>query len=108
MNYPEHCKDCWKLTECEQKEHMLPDTEPSEGYADFDMADYVCVDCLIPIHNHAPLSGETDTPAHCAICGVPLDMALTSDGIEYVQEAIASGIGCCRELWPVLFADYLN
>lgn len=44
-------------------------------------------------------AGECDTPCHCGNCGMPLDYALTGDGIrgvlesirESIQEAIAQG-----------------
>ena len=88
---------------------MLADTTPVGGFADFELADFVCEDCLIPGHDHQPLfSSEVDSPAHCSICGIPLNCQLTIDGVGYVKEAIAENDGCCRELWPVLFADYLE
>ena len=33
--------------------------------------------------------GESDTPAHCEVCGVVLENPLTTDGVEYVRELIA-------------------
>ena len=84
---------------------MTANTAPVEGFADFELADYVCGDCLDTKHSHAPLSGECDSPAHCSACGVPLECELTPDGVDYVKDNVA---GCCRELWPVLFADYLT
>jgi hypothetical protein len=50
---------------------------------------------------------ELDSPAHCVDCGAPLIHGLTSEGARYVREAIADGAGCCRELWPVVWSDYL-
>lgn len=32
---------------------------------------------------------ESDTPNHCANCGVFLENPLTTDGYEYVREAVA-------------------
>ena len=107
MSYPEFCTCCWQEKNCQQKYFMNADTEPVDGYADFDLADMVCGDCLNKTHNHQPMfNGELDSPAHCSICGIPLNCRLTSDGIAYVRESIESCGGCCRELWPVLFANY--
>lgn len=32
--------------------------------------------------------GESDTPQHCAVCGLFLENPLTSDGLEYVKEFV--------------------
>lgn len=108
--YPEFCKDCWKVEECEQKENMLADTEPVTGYAVFSICDHVCEDCLDTTDDDCAeiTSEELDSPAHCCNCGAPLKHQLTSDGVAYVKEAIAEGDGCCRELWPTVWADYLD
>ena len=37
--------------------------------------------------------GESDTPSHCDTCGVFLENALTSDGYDYVKEAITANDG---------------
>ena len=58
--------------------------------------------------NTKELSDETDGPGHCASCGWPLHRSLTSDGVEYVKASLFDGGGCCQELWPALFADYLS
>jgi len=50
--------------------------------------------------------GESDSPTHCRGCGVPIIHELTLDGVKYVREALADGGGCCKELWPVVWADY--
>lgn len=36
--------------------------------------------------------GESDSPAHCGACGVPLENDLTSDGVEYVLGAIRESL----------------
>ena len=106
-NTPEHCHDCWKLADCNQAQFMNANTEPVEGYA-YD-ADTYCQDCLPNGAVTTPLdNSETDSPAHCGGCGVPLHCQLTTDGVDYVKESIEDGAGCCQELWPVLFADYLS
>ena len=85
---------------------MNGNTEPVDGFA-YD-GDTYCADCLPDCVKGDPLDNcETDSPAHCGSCGVPLHCQLTIDGVEYVREAIAENDGCCQELWPVLFADYL-
>ena len=110
-NLPEHCKTCWKIVDgygCHKAENMHADTQPVEGYvAD---ADLWCEDCAPD--GAEPLdacgSNETDSPDHCAGCGVPLECTLTDEGIRYVKKTIDEGNnGCCQELWPVLFADEL-
>lgn len=107
---PTHCRDCWKALNCEQAVNMHADTWPVQGYADFDAADHFCGDCLPPGHNNAPLDGEElDSPSHCSNCGVPLNHTLTTEGVKYVRAAIADDDGgCCRELWPAVWADYLT
>ena len=88
---------------------MLAGTQPVEGYIDFDEADYFCIDCLNQDNNTCPTENEeTDSPAHCSSCGRPLLCQLTTDGVEYVKNLLQEQSGCCRELWPVLFADYLD
>ncbi len=52
--------------------------------------------------------GESDSPVHCDGCGVPIIHRLTLDGVEYVREALKGFDGCCRELWPVVWADILE
>ena len=107
LNYPKHCIGCHKEKDCQQKKFMNAGTESTDGYADYELADWVCCNCLDNTHNSYPMENEeVDSPAHCSICGCPLTCRLTDAGIEYVKEAL-DGKGCCQELWPVLFADYL-
>jgi hypothetical protein len=53
--------------------------------------DEYCEYCL-PVDEDSPEvdydSGEQDSPAHCCVCHQPLEYSLTSDGIEYVLEAL--------------------
>lgn len=114
-NTPEHCWNCWKFNECEQAQNMMPYTEPVDAY--MGEAEFFCADCADKIDTIAPQGkrteyigdiGETDSPQHCTICGVPLIHSLTTDGVNYVKEKLAESDGCCQELWRVLYADYLN
>jgi hypothetical protein len=107
MDYPEFCENCWKKEDCLQKQYMLAETEPVEGYIDFTAAEYYCFDCLNPKHEVAwDDDSECDYPKHCANCGIPLNTRLTSEGIEYIKRNINNG--CCRELWPELYKEYLE
>ena len=106
--YPKHCIGCRKEQECSQKFFMTANTEPIDGYINFDAAEYVCWDCLNELDNYDSLDyPETDSPIHCSYCGRPLNCRLTADGLEYVKELLAGSGGCCRELWPKLFEEYL-
>ena len=107
LEYPKSCIGCHKLKSCKQKQFMLANTKPVDGYADFVLADYVCEYCIDMSHGHSEKDIETtdDSPCHCSICGRPINCQLSISGVDYVKEAIANGDGCCAELWPVLFAD---
>ena len=116
-NTPKHCWTCWTFKNCHQAQQMTADTEAVDGYVVSELADgtyvgdHFCSYCLptrweddaSPIGNE-----EIDSPQHCCNCGVPLKHRLTLDGIEYVRESIKEAIGCTRELWPVIWADYLE
>jgi hypothetical protein len=111
-NTPEHCHKCWKLADCHQAQNMTAVTEPVSGFVETEKyVDYFCADCLpddCPDETTFPMDNEeTDSPNHCSVCGIPLIHSLTSDGASYVRQAIAEGAGCCRELWPVIWSDYL-
>jgi len=111
-NTPGHCHSCWKFADCDQAQNMTADTAPVPGFVETDKyVDYFYADCLpddCPDESTFPLDfEETDSPCHCSICGVPLIHALTSEGAKYVRESVAEGAGCCRELWPAVWADYL-
>ena len=104
--YPGHCVGCWNEEKCQQKVYMLANTESVPGFVGY--ADVWC-------EEHKPDNGDTesagyypesDTPMHCAECGQPLQCSLTDYGVNYVKETLESGEGCCREVWPVLFAEY--
>jgi len=55
-------------------------------------AEWLCEDCgiaqgLSEEDSYAD-AGEADCPQHCAVCHVPLDYSLTTDGVNYVIEAL--------------------
>jgi len=53
---------------------------------------------------YADGGGESDTPAHCDVCGVFLENPLTPDGVEYVRELIrAEG----NPTWAEFYASVL-
>ena len=57
------------------------------------------------------LYGETDSPTHCENCEALIYQPLTSDGVEYVREAVKSNSGrpevlaTWREAYPYIFDD---
>ncbi len=109
---PVHCCACTKLADCHQAQNMTADSEPVHGWIETEKyVDHFCVDCLPDDYPEETTwsmdNEEVDTPCHCSVCGVPLIHLLTSEGIHYVRQAIAEGAGCCRELWPAVWADYL-
>ena len=113
-NTPTICHECHKLDDCHQAQNMHPYTEPVEGYVDD--GDVYCVDCLDVtdldgedfLEYFELYGGESDSPTHCGGCGVPIIHDLTAEGVEYVREALASGGGCCAELWPIVWVGYLD
>lgn len=46
-----------------------------------------CEDCA-PEDASPTIGGETDSPSHCDECGVLLDEDLTTDGLQYVEDAL--------------------
>jgi len=94
------------MERCQQKQYMLAETEAVQGFVG-------CADVWCKEHapNNAESAGyypESDNPMHCAECERPLQCGLTDYGIDYVKNAIDTKDGCCRELWPELFAEYLE
>lgn len=106
-NTPKHCWYCEKFAGCQQAQNMTADTVPAPGIVDFDAADHFCEDCHDGKGNCVALdsSEELDSPAHCNVCGVPLECELTEEGKNYVRESLRDGAGCCRELWPSLWPE---
>lgn len=103
---PKHCKGCWNFNSCKQKAYMLADTQPVKGFVA--EADVWCEDCKQEGDESLQYYSESDTPLHCAECGVPIQCSLTDYGVDYVKTAVAAGDGCCQELWPELFRNYLE
>ena len=54
------------------------------------------------------VDGESDTPQHCSTCGVFLENSLTSDGVNYVREAIADGSGSVVAEWADFYKQELG
>lgn len=53
--------------------------------------------------------GEADCPQHCGACGVFLENPLTSDGVEYVREALTSdGDASILAEWRDFYSDELS
>jgi hypothetical protein len=107
--FADHCYDCWKFEDCNQKDSMVSGTEPENGF--LVGQDYFCAYCLPDTTDEKPFTTdymETDTPIHCCNCGSPLHHNPTEDCIEYVREAIETGEGCCRVIWPEIYSVYLS
>lgn len=105
--YPKHCIGCWNEEKCQQKYYMAAETEPVPGFVGCD--DVWCKEHK-PDNDETESSGyypKSDSPMHCAECGRPLQCSLTDYGVDSMREVIKARDGCCRELWPVLFRDYL-
>lgn len=84
------CDDCAAAVMRELDARGVADTGDSNGYPQADGS-----------------SGEADSPQHCDDCGVFLENPLTSDGWDYVREAITADVAAgrydsvaCREWAP--------
>jgi len=104
-NTPAHCHDCHKFADCRQAQNMMADTPPVEGWADVCL-DVYCANCDGDDGWGTPYEGASDSPTHCAGCGVPIIHELTAEGVEYVRKALTNGGSCCAEVWPTIWADY--
>lgn len=104
-NTPAHCHDCHQFADCRQAQNMLADTPPEDGFI-YDGEVY-CAECLDRAVDRTPFEGESDSPVHCRGCGVPIIHELTIEGVEYVRETFADTPGCCAEVWPTVWTDYL-
>ena len=69
------CTDCGNRTVERLEQANVFDHGDSDG---FPQEEIVC---------------ESDTPDHCAGCGVFLENPLTPDGVAYVREALRAGTG---------------
>lgn len=79
------CPDCAIQVKLSLREAgKVPDNPMDEST--FDSGDY-------PKGPYTDGGGEADSPCHCDHCHVFLENPLTSDGQEYVKEALASGEG---------------
>jgi len=64
------------------------------GHYHYECDEY-CDDCLPVDPNHENVDydyGEQDCPANCCVCHRPLGYSLTTDGVEYVLEAIQESL----------------
>lgn len=104
-NTPAHCHDCHRFEDCEQAQNMMADTPPEQGWVY--AGEVYCAECLGRAADGTPYKGASDRPTHCGGCGVPIIHELTPDGVEYVRETLADNDGCCAEVWPTVWADYL-
>ncbi len=66
------CDDCARAVMADLDAKGVEDTGDTDDYPQGDSSD-----------------GEADCPQHCDDCGVFLENPLTSDGYDYVREAIA-------------------
>lgn len=116
-NTPKHCWDCAQFKDCHQAQSMVAGTEAVKGFVVSEIADgtyigeHFCADCLTEAweDDAIPMDyEECDGPYHCCKCGVPLLHGLTSEGIDYMREAVEEGGGCAREVWPTVWADCLE
>lgn len=65
------------------------------GYYTYD-CEVFCEDCA-PEDAEYDCSGESDCPENCSICHQPLDYSLTSEGIQYVLQAIKESLNTPEE-----------
>ena len=79
-----HCEDCG--------EQIIKTLNPSQDTGDSD--DYP----------QGPTDqGESDCPEHCGSCGVFLENDLTTDGYDYVREAVANNDA--PKVWQEFYGD---
>lgn len=101
-----YCADCTKSIKARvAKEGNVPPNPDIEDSFDSD---------TYPKGPYADGGGESDSPSHCAGCGVFLENSLTTDGENYVRERIQEDansrrthndtIRTWREFYSYLFA----
>ena len=76
------CKDCGDKLKRELAAQGKAPRDPADEYS-YDSDDF-------PKGPYANGGGEADTPQHCDLCYLFLENPLTSDGYNYVREAIAT------------------
>jgi hypothetical protein len=79
-----YCEECGEKIKADLKATCAVPENPSDE-ATFDSDDY-------PKGPFPDGGGESDCPQHCGGCGVFLENPLTSDGYNYVEEAIQEQI----------------
>ena len=68
-----YCEDCTFDIDKDVSQRLIADTGDSNNF---------------PQGPYANGGGESDTPQHCATCGLFLENPLTSNGYDYVKQAI--------------------
>lgn len=89
-----HCEKCGEEIKAKLKAPANVDDESS-----FDSDDY-------PKGPYSNGGGESDSPQHCGTCGVFLENPLTSDGFDYLQEAMNQEPETeCVKLWKDFYSE---
>jgi len=52
--------------------------------------------------------GSSDTPQHCAKCGVFLENPLTTEGVDYVREVVNSTPRSIVAKWKTFYRDQIE
>ena len=102
--FPETCEflcvDCAREAVCEER------IDNPEAKSVSEMMEESC---------YSAGGGESDSPTHCASCGVFLDNPLTDDGADYVASEIADSMRYLPENsrrvfreWAGAYGDYVG
>lgn len=96
-----YCADCGQsIRQTLDRQGKAPASRDNES--SYDSSDYP----KGPFHDGG---GEADCPQHCGSCGMFLENPLTSDGLDYVRQAI-DGPGKPEVLadWRAFYGDQLQ
>lgn len=86
------CEDCAKAVIKDLAERGYTDTGDSDDW---------------PQGPYSEGGGEADCPQHCDHCNVFLENPLTTDGVEYVKDAVAHSSTHGPDEWRE-FYDYID
>jgi hypothetical protein len=96
------CSDCTRKVKEDLEERGMTPEDPDNEYS-YDSDDY-------PKGPYSEGGGEADCPNHCDMCHEFLENPLTSEGDNYVREAVAefhaTGHGLVAGEWEYYY-DYL-